>query len=465
MILTLQCYSWGPLTHMSIAMDADIKVPEMNSFLAGTSEPDIGAGGLDIASKGVSSNYDVYHDSDFIDAMIEVAQTKPEPEKTRLLSRAAGYKSHRLGDSIAHKKGGYPNAKVIFSKAENYKTNHTCTEFFVDLISYSKKQKQFDQMKLDFIDTDTLGEVTKLYAAKKGTSITVSPETIKKNILKHQATVMLDLALCRYLVKNKPEMVKEIDQFFSDRKNGVDFEVGGIDKSIDVQKDNAKDISFNTLNSVNPENGIRNYIDDLAEKIAEKSLQDSATLILKLGNVDFVHENVKKILSAKINSINKSDRPIANLFNNVFFTNMSFNEAVFEAQKFIEPETDELKALELNMEAVSLKNRMDAAQEELNNRPFWKFWLYFTNSDRKKFELLKKGYEAKLAEYNSFISKKDQAAVRTEGRVTHNQEYQKYMSAHNVVKELMNQGKTETEEYKKAYQAFLEAKTNFERKK
>lgn len=456
MVLSAPVFAWGPVTHIYMAASADAKAPDRGSFYAATTEPDIGAGGLNIASKGVSSSYGVYHDPDFIEAMVEVAQMKDEPEKSKLLSHAAGYKSHKISDSVAHAVKGYPNGKIVFSKAQNYKTNHTCAEFFTDVLCYAKDPKQFENLDLTFIDSKTLAEVTRLYAARKGSNIPVDEKSLKKSILKHQATVLIDIALCKYLVKNRPDLVKELDSFFADRKDGIDASTGGIEKSIELQKDLASSFSFPS--GMMEQNGIQNYVDELADRLVDKSLEDSASLILKLGNVDFVHQNLEKLLAAKLNSLDPADKPIANLFNNVFFTRMSFKESIFQAQNFIVPDDESSRATELKVELDYLKEKMLQAQQDWKNRPFWKFWLYFTDSDKKKYEALKKEFDEKSALYQGMLKKEVPLPEQLKKLSLSGLEYQRYIAANNMVTSLLDQGRAGTPEYQEAYRELLEAK-------
>jgi len=420
---SMYAYGWGPLTHMSLVLEsrkrAGLRMDHGldGAFLAGCTEPDIGAAGSGMTlgsgtGDAISATYGVYHDPVFVESMIAVAKRKQGKARQKLLAKALGYESHLIGDSVAHTGSGYPNTKVVFDKLpkNEYLLNHITTEFFVDLLCYRKHKKEIDALCLEFVDADTLAEVIEEYAVRKGIEIKVDKKKLKRDILKHKATIVTQVTLYNYIMRKRPNLVKEIDAFFGDRFDGVNGK-GGINQSLDKHVKFYREDPESLLKEMEvqgpcvpfPANVARTFNDVIklvTEKMLENGIKAGETLLLASADMEVVRPLLKQVIDEKLlKSRSKSDRLLARLLMNVFFEkDMGFKEAIFDAQKFLVPTELDRKIKELEIEVEFLKQKMDKAYREWQNRPFWKFWLFFTNSDKKKYLTLKAEYERKLAD-------------------------------------------------------------------
>lgn len=400
-----QALAWGSLTHMALIMEAQDKtglpVPEnlMGAYLAGSTEPDISA--LTPSGNAVTSDYHVYHDAAFADAMRAVAARKTGRERAVLLARAEGFAAHLTGDSVAHVASGYPQTKKAYETAAgNSKANHSTVEFMVDTMSYVKNRAKFDKYKPEYIDAATLSEIRAEYAKMKGVTIETDPKKLNVEILKHRAVVTTDVTVAKYLMEKKPALVKEMGEFTSEWRSGTNG-AGGVSPSVDKlvsRLQNAEKIDYKKGDDKRK----------LGEKIAgaaslvvkraeEAGLGATEKLVFKVSGIGFVRENIMELANKKVQG---SNGVLARFLMNVTMDrDVTLREALYEAEKPALEPGDAEGALKLKRTGVEiLARKTESARIAYENRPWWKFWLAVTKADKKKYESLKAEYEAGAAE-------------------------------------------------------------------
>ncbi len=421
--IVLTCASdvlaWGSLTHMGLIIEAAEKETPpvakeyMSAFIAGATEPDIGA--MEAGASSVSDEYRVYHDPVFAEAMIKVAETKKSPEREILKARAAGYLMHLKGDSVSHATEGYSNAKDVYASIKHGdKANHLTTELLVDTLVYAKNKKALDKYGANFIDAETLLEVRNEYAKIKGIELKSDIKKLKTDILKHRAVVISSKTIAESMNKN-PALIKQIDERFKDRFDGLNGH-GGLNKSVDLIAASFKNGELTRVEKLKDQRGLFEKTENFAMKIVNAAAEGGAELtekaLLNFTKIDFIRNRAKGLLNSKLKG---NEIILAKLvLSATSGGDISLNEALYNAESAAADMSNsdvKLKIAALNVKI--LKEKADAAYAEYKNRPWWKFWLKFTNSDRKKFEKLNDEYLAKKAELELLEKKANLNAADT----------------------------------------------------
>ncbi len=454
-------YGWGSLTHMSLILEAGQKeklpvAPEyMGAFLAGSTEPDIGV--MSSGAQSVNGNYFVYHDAAFVEAMKKVAETKKSPEREMLLARAMGYAAHLKGDSIAHAGEGYSNAKEVYTSIKKYdKAHHLTTEFMVDTLSYAKNKKEFDKYKANYIDADTLVEVRNEYAKIKGITLESDKKQLKMDILKHRATVITDQAVAENVISARPDILKQMDELCKDRFDGVNGN-GGINRSVELVAAAFKNGDIMKVEKRKADGNLLQRAGNFASRLVQTGINEGAELtekgLMNFAKIDFIRKNAEKLASSKL----KGNEGLIGRFiiNLVGDKKMALDEILYKAELPGANMSDaaiKLKMAEKELEI--LKKNTDAAYNEYKNRPWWKVWLYFTNSDKKNYEKLNAELAAKTAE----LEKLKKAAAGTNDVTADAANVQAKAKAGT---EEEKNGETKTPEIKAAYDEMRAAYQNY----
>lgn len=405
--------AWGPLSHVQIALDAMKQANEsippdcMGAFLAGCTEPDIGAGqgsaGLD---NGVSENYQLYHDPVFVDAMIAVAKRKGGKEGNLLLARAKGFQAHILADSVAHTGAGYPNSKQLYNTiaiSEDYMPNHIGNELCLDLLAYNSLGAFVSGKSFDFIDAKTMDEVRGEYAKQKGIALASNESDLEKQLLTHRLTVESEISIAKDLQKNNPKRLAEIETFYSDRTNGVNGTGGMRQATESVSSVNFGELSKTGKIETNLKEkvvgGFHDLIGDLTKVGANTAVETAEGLVIMLNNQKKISETVQSAVNENVES--RNNRLIGNLVLNLLRQDgASFAEILLNTEKAVQGSMwnaeDRLKALKIEEELLAKKE--EEAKKNWENRPWWNLWLLITNADQNTYLTLKARHEVVLEE-------------------------------------------------------------------
>jgi len=390
--------AWGPVSHISLSYEAGVKsgfpVSDdlLGAYLAGSTEPDVG---LD---DGKSEDYGVYHSEDFAKAMETVAISKKSPDREILLARAAGMRSHMAGDSAAHGKTGYAEAKIMFPDIQSGLPKHTTNELIVDMIMYDRNKEALKKQSLNFIDVDTLIEIRKEYSRMTGKELKNDRDALKKELLNHRAMVLTELSLAHHLSTSDPAKLSQMKEEYSDLDVGT-TDGNGTDKAVARIAEQAK--SSENLSSFKTTNKGFKIKDYLNNSLLAKSMQALERGALKLTKSAAIRDSLQSFAVGKVEA--GRNKAFVNFGVNLLNKDLSFKQAVVLAGKATSgyPEDQAQKLAYLEIEAEALKAQRDKAQADYNNRPWWKFWLYFTNSDKEKYEKLEAQYQAKLREIDT----------------------------------------------------------------
>lgn len=415
LLFSSEALAWGALTHMGLIAEAaekeksPIAAEYMGAFIAGATEPDIGA--MESGASSVTADYKIYHDPVFAEAMMKVAEGKKSPEREILKARAMGYLAHLKGDSVSHTAEGYSNAREVYTSVnKGGKANHLTTELFVDTLVYAKNKKALDKYGKNFIDAQTLLEVRNEYSKIKGVPVESDAKKLNKDILKHRAAIISNETLADTLAKN-PGLMKQIDEEFSDRFDGLNGR-GGITKSIDLIAGAFKNGDFSKVEKLKDERGLLEKTGSFAHKIVDSAaaggLEITEKALINFTKIDYLRKKAEGLAGSKLKG---NEVILAKLILNVTSGDkMSLKEALYNAEESSADLNDpaiKLKMAEANVKI--LKEKVEAAYDEYKNRPWWKFWLYLTNSDKKKYENLKTEYISKKEELEKL--KKNQAGA------------------------------------------------------
>jgi hypothetical protein len=388
-------HAWGPVSHIALTYEAGannefpVSPDLLGAYLAGSTEPDVG---LD---DGKSEDYGTYHSENFAKAMEAVAQKKKSPAREILLARAAGFRSHHAGDSAAHGKTGYANAKVMYPGLDTGLPQHTTNELCIDMILYDRNKAALKKQSLNFIDVDTLIEVRKEFTRITGEPLENDRAKLKKELLNHRAMVLTELSLAHHLSSTDQEKLAEMREIYSDLAEGA-ADGKGSDLAIARIAEQAKpseDLSgFKTKNT-----GFK-IKDFLNNSVLSKSFQALERGALRFMKSAVIRDNLGNLAESKID--NARNKAFINFGANLLNPKLTFKQAVVLAGKATSdyPENPEQKLAYLEIEAEMLRKQRDEAQRAYQNRPWWKFWLFFSQSDKKKYKALEAKYSEKMAQ-------------------------------------------------------------------
>lgn len=401
--------AWGALTHMGLSLKAGekanlpVSVEYLGPFLAGATEPDIGAMSGDMT--GVSDSYHIYHDPQFVVAMTNVAKRLKSPYREKLLARALGFQAHKIGDGVAHTVTGYPNRKEVYFtlKVRENKIVHITTELCLDLLTYYQFRKKLDKIRPEFIDLNTLIAVREEYGRITGKTIPNDRKKLQKDILMHRAIPETEKSIAKKLIKTKPWIFKELDGFFSDRVKGLTGKAGfklTIERLVEFYRDCGPQIKKEKDQRKIREKA-RDALKRVFDVVSEATLGQVEKLTFTLVNQEAVFSRTKSLLADKLKAENH--RILVGFVMNLLQKRMGFREAIFYAENplFRGQPTREEKISLLTAEKSILYQKVKRAYEEYKNRPGWKVWLRITNSDKKRFEQARSEYRRCVRELNS----------------------------------------------------------------
>ncbi len=391
-------FAWGPVSHIALTYESGVKSgfpvssDLLGAYLAGATEPDIG---LD---DGKSEDYGVYHSEEFARAMESVAANKKSPDRELLLARAAGIRSHLAGDSSAHGANGYSDNKKMFAGLPTGLPVHTTNELCADLIMYDRNKTALKNQSLNFLDVDTLMEVRTAYSKATGKELNNDREKLKKEVFNHRALILTELSLANHLGTSDPDKLAQMRAEYSDLDAGV---AGGKGAELAKTRIAEQAKTREDLSSFKTTNKGAKIKDFLGNSLLAKSFQALERGVLKLTRSAPIRDKALDFAEGKVSS--ERNKAFVNFGINLLNKNISFKQAMVLAGKNVSgyPENTDQKLAYLEIEAEALKAQRDKALEEYNNRPWWKFWLIFTQSDKKKYQQLETDYQKKLQEITS----------------------------------------------------------------
>ncbi|GAB4267273.1 MAG: hypothetical protein Kow0029_01680 [Candidatus Rifleibacteriota bacterium] len=387
-------YGWGPVSHISLTYESGkengfpVSSDLLGAYLAGSTEPDIG---LD---DGKSEDYGVYHSEDFAKAMESVARRKKSPDREILMARAAGIRSHIAGDSAAHGQTGYSEAKTMFPDLETGLPKHTTNELIADIIMYDRNRYSLKRQTLNFIDVDTMIEVRKEFTKMTGKKLVNDRAKLKKEILNHKAMVLTELSLADHISATDQKKIQQMKEVYSDLDAGVTDSKGASLAKIRIAENAKPCENLSNFKTSNQGFKIKNF---LTNSLLSKSFQSLERGALKFFKSAIIRDSFGNFAEGKVGTTR--NKAFVNFGMNLLNKDLTFKQAVIMAGKATSgyPEDPEQKLAYLEIEAQALKAARDKALEAYNNRPWWKFWLYFTQADKMKYLKAQDEYSKQLA--------------------------------------------------------------------
>ncbi|MBF0406645.1 MAG: hypothetical protein HQM10_04780 [Candidatus Riflebacteria bacterium] len=220
-LLLPELYAWGPIAHMKINYIAfDRAAANMkNSFVIPQAMKDNFVGGgpaPDIRQTMTNPFLELFHnDIPAVLEMIKIARQNQE-YGTEDVAEALGWAGHLFAELYsAHTPRGYPATKKTF-RFNDLGANHLITEFCVDLITYWEMRKEFKSQRL-FVPEKLLESAMSSKKALYKNTFPLSASQIRNQTSNFIPTVIGIRIIAEYLISERPEMIKQMDEFFSDR--------------------------------------------------------------------------------------------------------------------------------------------------------------------------------------------------------------------------------------------------------
>jgi hypothetical protein len=291
------------------------------------------------------------------------------------------------------------------------------------VLTYKKEKKTIDKYSLNFIDADTLAEVRTEYAKnlipasnsdadkKKNEElrdgiINYDKERLKRDISSHVTKVNLAKKMANNLL-GKPELMNEIDAFYSDRFTGVNGK-GGLDKAV---KSVATIAAGQDILTVSKDAKIKGNNPGDGNQLMQTDLA-----LMFQGN-GWIQNKVRgKILDQADGSGDKVFGEF--MFDLNFKKDITMKAAMHDAETTFSQNVDnsgeEGWLTNLQAEADLLKEKVDKARNKYESKSWFSKLFDFLSGDKKKYERLQAEYDKKSVEIEELkknIGEKKKAAT------------------------------------------------------
>ncbi|RCK80601.1 MAG: hypothetical protein OZSIB_2914 [Candidatus Ozemobacter sibiricus] len=224
--------AWGPMTHMAINELAwEQAAREMGSGLCVT--PDlrdefIGGGPCpDIKFTAGASFPLEFHTSPEV-AVRLIALAKQEPWGKADVAMALGWAGHIFAEVwTAHTEDGYPNRKITLPVPNPAGLNHQVNELVTDLLAYRERARAQRKVGLA-IPARLLEKAMADEAARGGKGGTMRADQIRWAGHTFIKTVSGVRVIAEYLLRERPDLLDEMDDFHADRQADLDESVARV---------------------------------------------------------------------------------------------------------------------------------------------------------------------------------------------------------------------------------------------
>ncbi|MBF0547999.1 MAG: hypothetical protein HQM08_26415 [Candidatus Riflebacteria bacterium] len=221
--------AWGPLTHMKINyMAYDRAAAELGPTFIIPAEMKVlfvGGGPCPDIRQTMSSPYlDLFHNE--IPAVLTMLEMARNDSRfgTKDIAECLGWAGHLFAEvPSAHTPWGYPNTKPTFSPRAG-SGNHSITEFCVDVLTYYEMRELLKNQQMEFpaklLETAFQNEKEKF---PQSNALTASQ--IKDQANAFLPTIVGIRTIAEYLMRERPELIKEMDEFYADRQKAIAISV------------------------------------------------------------------------------------------------------------------------------------------------------------------------------------------------------------------------------------------------
>ncbi len=232
-VLPVTLFAWGPMTHLTVNQRAyEQAVREFGNHLAiprELADDFIGGGPCpDIKSQsGASFPYKFHNDPDTVVRMIELAKTDSRFGQADVVM-ALGWAGHVFGEVwTAHADDGYANNKVTIPVAQSTGINHQINELCLDLVMYRRNRESLARKHLAIpvrlVEAAMAGE-----REKDPESKIMTAAEIKGAASKFLPTVVGVRVIGEYLMRERPDLLDEMEEFFSDSDEQINSSVDNV---------------------------------------------------------------------------------------------------------------------------------------------------------------------------------------------------------------------------------------------
>ncbi|HNV68356.1 MAG TPA: hypothetical protein PKO06_01565 [Candidatus Ozemobacteraceae bacterium] len=230
LVLPITADAWGPMTHLTVNQRAyeqavreignQLAIPRelADDFIGGGPCPDIKSQG------GASFPRDFHGDPDTVVRMIELAKQDPKFGQADVVM-ALGWAGHVFGEVwTAHAEDGYANNKVTIPVEKSAGINHQINELCLDVLMYHRNRESLKRKHLS-IPIRLLEAAMIKEQENKPELPRMSAAEIKTISSKFLPTVVGIRVIAEYLMRERPDLLDEMHQFFSDSEEQIDGSV------------------------------------------------------------------------------------------------------------------------------------------------------------------------------------------------------------------------------------------------
>ena len=486
-------FCWGSLSHRSMTLSAaeqlEKDMPFLKDeryrkiFIAASSEPDA----------FVKSDHKIHkhlHDIDMVRAYIRIANKQTSQEKRlEILARAFGNYAHIMEDRTTDN-GGYHSGKVTFYKFPKGGINNSFVDLVPDLVEFPKHKKELDALKSNSVDAELLHEVMQEYniikteSGKPGEKIEKIPslQEIKTASSKLGKIITATKRLSIGLHKGKKNLMKEIDTHLSDRYAGIDGKGGGMNDCADTAvisiKDIARDTGLTAKDFDLPPEKQMSLADTVKKSLTgavkstgyflfhavPRKISDTAMPIgvNAYGKIVEKNDALRNFMEAQmakhaIGIPKDPNNPITKFFLTMAgHDNITLDELLVTSQENVKANSYDARLKDANLRVKLAELKLQQAKNKLDNKRWWKFWTWGSKDQEEYDQALK----------NIVIAKNELASVvkinSIETVTSSENRYLKFVADSKKLNELIDSGKTGTEEYNSVLKDFQKSKSRYE---
>jgi len=236
-------FAWGPITHMTVNEAAyDRVAAELGPEFAFTGEQRdefIGGGPCPDLKFAFGASFPiVFHNEPEVGLrLVGVAKNWSEAGLGDV-AMALGWAGHIYGEVwTAHAEDGYPSHKLTFTIPKNGGVNHQVNELVCDLLNFRARQRAQAGIGLA-VPAQVLAKAMAEEAARDSSlPKPLTPNEIRKGSISFLKTVEGIKVLADYLLRERPDLLEEMDEFHADRQDQFD---GSVAKVSELLRENAR---------------------------------------------------------------------------------------------------------------------------------------------------------------------------------------------------------------------------------
>jgi hypothetical protein len=252
--------AWGPLTHLTVnslayeqaqkEMGSQFCIPSTyrDFFIGGGPAPDIKQPG------GAKFPRAFHNDIDTIDRMIELAKKDPRFGLLDVVE-ALGWAGHLYAEvTTAHMNDGYPNSNMMVVVPQATGINHQLNELTLDILVYAERREELRKLWVS-LPLRLLETSMKAEKERDPSLLVMNASDLKETANQFLPVVVGIRTIAEYLVKERPELIEEMEAFHGRRHEVVGESVSEVVRLLKTH--GAKDFTKTRMNSADETDKVR----------------------------------------------------------------------------------------------------------------------------------------------------------------------------------------------------------------